>query len=80
MKNSAKKKEDEDDDVQMQGSEEEDEATLESPPMVELLRQNLRRLMNLLELAIPKNEIANSFDNSKAIPLGAIRLKVVELI
>lgn len=48
--------------------------------MVELLKLNLRRIINLLEVAIPKSEIANSFDSSRATPLGVIRLKVVELI
>lgn len=79
MKGSPKKKDDEDDDVQLQGSEDEDES-LESPPLVELLKANFRRLIHLLQTSIPNFEIPNSYDSTKTVPLGNIRLKVVEMI
>jgi hypothetical protein len=64
----------------MQGSEDEEDSSLESPPLVELIKTHLRRLINFLEAAIPKEEITNSFDNTKMVPLGSIRLKIVEFI
>ena len=62
----------------MQNSDEEEEN--EYPPLLELVKTNLRRIVHLLEVSIPKEELPNSYDASKYIPLGSIRLKVVELV
>lgn len=85
-KSSSKKKaatnnnNEEDDEITLQSDEEEStEAAVESP-LIEVLKQNLKQIVALLDSAAPAQKIENCYDQTTYVPLGQLRLKIVELI
>jgi hypothetical protein len=44
-----------------------------------LIGNNVDKIISEIEVAVPKNELETSYD-AKFVPLGSIRLKVVELL
>ena len=66
------------DDITMQNSEDEDEDT--ESPLIEVLRSKIPDLAQYLDVSAPKYEIENSYDTAKKVPLGHLRLRIVELV
>jgi hypothetical protein len=84
FKGSSKKKagnnnNEEDDEITLQSDEEDTEVAVESP-LIEVLKQNLKQIATLLETAAPTQKIENCYDQTTYVPLGQLRLKIVELI
>src|ERR1700684_2215307 len=73
---------DDDDEITVQHSDEEegDSTNPAGNPLIDILKENIDNLGNILSNSLPRNEIENCYDSSKFIPLGSFRLKIVELI
>ena len=79
---SAKKKRENDDDediTNMIHSDEEDNDSFQNIPLIVVLKENIQKLSDTLEEAIPSDKIDTAFDSAQIVPLGQVRLKVVEL-
>ena len=79
---SKKKKEgnnDEDDEMTLQHSDDEENEDASESPLVEVLKVHIGSLSKLLESATPKDKMQGSFDDNHFVPLGNLRLKLVEL-
>ena len=66
------------DDIIIQQSDEEDEEGKNA--FIDLLKQVAKNITQYLEEAVPKVEIPNSYESRTLLPLGPLRLKIVELV
>lgn len=62
----------------MQQSDEEDEEGKNS--LIDILKSIAKNITQYLKEATPKEEITNSYESKTFIPLGSLRLKIVELV
>jgi hypothetical protein len=68
----------EDDDMTLQHSDEEEGDEQTEFPLVEVLRQHGQALSSILDTT-PKDKLEGTFDRFQYVPLGSLRLKIVEL-
>ena len=71
---------DEDEDVNLQNSDEDEEEAGGESPLLEIIRQNVPKLEEYLASAKPRNEIGGSYIGTNFLPLGSLRLRLVELV
>lgn len=79
-KNAKNKSDNDEEDVNMQGSDDDEDETNSQNPLLEIIRQNVPKLEEYLASAKPKREIGGSYIDSNFLPLGSLRLRIVELV
>jgi hypothetical protein len=67
-----------DDDIIIQGSDEEDEEGKNA--FIDILKHSAKSISQYLDEGIPKDEITSSYNSQRVIPLGSLRLRIVELV
>jgi hypothetical protein len=69
---------DEEDDIIIQQSDEEDEEGKNA--LIDILKTIAKNASQYLDESTPKEELSASYVSKAAIPLGSLRLKIVELV
>lgn len=62
------------------GNASDNEEDSDDVPVLNLLRDSVKNLSTLLEKSQPKHLLENSYNTERTVPLGHLRLKIVEMI
>jgi len=49
-------------------------------PVLDLLRDSIKNLSDLMDGSLPKSMVENSYNSERTVPLGHLRLRIIEMV